>query len=57
MATPAQTPKLDANKKAMLLLAVTQLDQLAVAFGEAPERVKNAAEEFKAALKEWASNA
>jgi hypothetical protein len=41
----------------MLLLAVTQLDQLAVAFGEAPERVKNAAEEFKAALKEWASNA
>lgn len=41
-------------RKANLLMAVSQLEMLTQAFGEAPERVKKAAEEFQNSLKEWA---
>lgn len=41
----------------MLLQAVSQLDLLVANMGDAPDRVKAAAEEFKAALTEWATNA
>lgn len=56
MATPAQNPQpLDANQKAGVLLAVSQLDMLISAFANAPERVKKAAVELKKSLKEWAN--
>jgi hypothetical protein len=42
-------------RKNGLLQAVSQLDMLLAMFGEAPERVRKAAEEFKEALKEWAN--
>lgn len=56
MATPAQpqTKELDATAKSALLLAISQLDMLVSAFGNAPERVKKAAKEFQDSLKEWA---
>ena len=47
---PAPTPE----EKAMLLMAVAQLDQLVMAFGNAPEIVKTKAVEFREALKQWA---
>jgi hypothetical protein len=52
---PTASPN-DAMRKAGLLQAITQLDMLIQVFGEAPERVKNAAKEFRAALKEWAES-
>jgi hypothetical protein len=45
----------DAQRKAGLLQAVTQLDMLLQCFGDAPEKVKKTATEFKEALKEWAN--
>jgi len=56
MATTKTTPEQDAMRKAGLLQAIGQLDMLIQVFGEAPERVKNAAKEFRAALKEWAES-
>lgn len=51
----ATAPKIDdAARKAGLLSAITQLDMLLQMFGDAPERVKKAAGEFRDALKEWA---
>lgn len=55
MATPAKTQPIDAQAKAGILMAVSQLDMLIQAFGTAPERVQKAAQEFKDALKEWAN--
>jgi hypothetical protein len=52
MATTARVPT--AEEKAGLLLAISQLNMLVEAFGNAPERVKKSAEEFREALKEWA---
>lgn len=51
-ATPA--PALAAQQKDMLLMAVSQLDQLVLAFGDAPEPVKSSAAAFKQALQDWA---
>lgn len=57
MATPAKqvTQPIDPNQKAAILMAVAQLDMLVQAFTTAPERVLNAAKEFKASLEEWAN--
>ena len=56
MATPAKpTPTMDPNQKAMLLQGITQLEMMALAFGNAPERVQKAAKEFTDSLKEWAN--
>jgi hypothetical protein len=52
MTTPAQP--LNPDQKAGILMAVSQLDMLLMAFGTAPERVQAAAKEFKEALNEWA---
>jgi hypothetical protein len=51
------TPEQMAMKKAGLLQAISQLDMLLSLFTEAPDRVKEAAEEFRNALKEWSENA
>jgi len=57
LATPAKaTPEQDAQRKAGLLAAISQLDMLLAMFGEAPERVKKAANEFRDSLKEWANS-
>jgi hypothetical protein len=53
MTTPAQP--LSPDQKSGLLLAISQLDMLLEAFGNAPDRVKAAAKEFKEALNEWAN--
>jgi hypothetical protein len=55
LATPAKTPPLDSNGKATVLMAVSQLDMLIIAFGSAPEKVLKAAKDFRAALEEWAN--
>lgn len=48
-------PEVNPEQKSMLLMAVSQLDQLVAAFGEdAPETVKTKAVEFKQALQDWA---
>ena len=43
-----------AEEKSGLLMAISQLDMLVAAFGGAPDRVKNAAKEFRNSLQEWA---
>jgi hypothetical protein len=54
LATPTKlTPEQDAMRKAALIQAVSQLDMMLGVFGEAPEKVKKAAQEFRDALKEW----
>jgi len=46
---------IDPAQKVMLMQAITQLDMLALAFANAPERVKKASQEFSESLKEWAN--
>lgn len=45
---------MDAQQKAGLFQAVTQLDMLLQFFPNAPKRVEAAGKEFRDALKEWA---
>ena len=48
-------PELKPEEKATLLQFVVQLDMIAMAFTpKAPDRVIKAANEFQAALKQWA---
>jgi len=46
----------NAARKSGLLQAISQLDMLLQFFGEAPERVKKSAAEFRDALKEWSDS-